>query len=444
MKPIDKHPTLNDVPGTPLNAFQITALLALACLNMQDGFDILAISYAANAIEQDWQIGRGNLGIVLSAGLFGMMLGAMVLSPLADKIGRKPIIITGLTLSGAGMVIASFASTIEVLLIGRVITGFGVGAILASLNTLVAEFAGERYRGPAIAVLQLGFPLGAFLSGFIVSWLLDIGNWHNVFAFGAFTSFIFIPVVLVLPESMDYLARSGKPDALERINKIRHRLDLQPLSALPDDKNHQETNAFLAVKSLFAKQYLSRTILIWLAFFFLLTTLYFLLSWIPKLLTDTGFSQLQGIKGGRLINLTGMGGIVLIGVASKWIKPSFITSLYLGILCLLLVLLGSVGASYIISMAIIGVIGFVIHGAMIGLYATTPALYPAHMRTTGMGWAIGLSRFGAVLGPASAGFLLDAGWSTQQLFQFYALPAMAGAVIVGVLWQDEVKRAAQA
>ncbi len=424
-----------------LSRFQITALLALTCLNMQDGFDILAISYAANAIAVDWQIDRARLGLVLSAGLFGMMVGAMALSPFADKIGRKPITVLGLGLSGTGMLVATFAPSIEVLMIGRIITGLGVGAILASINTLVAEFACERYRGQAVAILQLGFPLGAFFSGFIVSWLLDVGSWRHVFAFGAATSFLFIPIVATLPESMDYLAKSGRPDALEKINKTRTKLNLPTLNALPAHTDRSSPNALRAVGTLFNRDYRVRTALIWMAFFLVLTTLYFLLSWIPKLLIDAGFSEDQGNRGGRLINLVGMGGILLIAIASRWVRPSAITSIYLVILFFLLLLLGTQTASYAASLAVIAAIGFVIHGSMIGLYATTPVLYPADIRATGMGWAIGLSRFGAVLGPASAGFLLEGGWSPQQLFQAFSIPALLGAAIVFVLWRDEKQRA---
>jgi len=129
-----------------LNAYQIFVLCILAVVNMQDGFDILAISFAANAITQDWGISRAELGVVFSAGLFGMMIGAMSLSPLADKFGRKKVIIAGLFASGVGMLIAMQAGSISMLVIGRILTGLGVGGILASLNTLVSEYAGERYR----------------------------------------------------------------------------------------------------------------------------------------------------------------------------------------------------------------------------------------------------------------------------------------------------------
>jgi benzoate transport len=419
------------------NRFQLVALFALTALNMQDGFDILAVSYAASAIQADWNIGPAQLGAVFSAAIFGMMLGAMLLSPLADRFGRRPMIVTGLALSGLGMVIATFAGNVPELLVGRIVTGFGVGGILSSLNTLVAEYAGERYRGRAIAVLQLGFPLGAFLSGFLVAWLLDIGSWRHVFAFGAFTSFAFIPVVLALPESMDFLARSRRPYALARINSIRARLGWPPLEALPSGSAAEPIGAFQAVGQLFAPGHALRTILLWLAFFLLLTTLYFLLSWVPKLLIDMGFTDAQGNRGGRLINLAGMGGIVVIGLLSAWVRPSFVTALYLAALSLLLVAISLAPPELTRLLPLIAAIGFVIHGAMIGLYATTPALYPSAIRATGTGWAIGISRLGAVLGPLAAGHLLEAGWTPAELFRAFALPALVGGAIVLLLWQQE-------
>ncbi len=431
----------------PISRFQIVALLALACLNMQDGFDILAISYAAGAIAESWQIERSSLGIVLSAGLFGMMIGAMALSPFADKIGRRAITVLGLALSGTGMLIAALAPSIELLVLGRVITGLGIGAILASLNTLVAEFAGEKYRGRAIAIFQLGFPMGAWLSGFLVAWLLDIGSWRHVFAFGAASSFVFIPVMLLLPESMDFLAKSGRSDALTRINKTRKKLGWSMLDALPDtaaqaNAGSASQSALGAVASLFTPKYIARTLLIWTAFFLLLTTLYFLLSWAPRIIEDMGFTAAQGNQGGRLINLVGMAGITVLGILGVIIRPSLLTSFYLLALSIALVVLGSVSGSFTITLLLMGAIGFFIHGSMIGLYATAPALYPAEMRATGMGWAIGLSRFGAVLGPASAGFFLDAGWTPQDLFKAYAGIALAAAAVVWFLWREEVRRAA--
>jgi len=418
-----------------ITPYQIWVLFALTVLNMQDGFDILAISFAATAITQEWNISRSSLGIVFSGGLFGMMVGALVLSRVADKIGRKPVAIIGLCLSGIGMIVAMFAPTINLLIIGRVLTGIGVGGILVSLNTLVAEYAGQKYRSIAIAVFQLGFATGAFLSGFIAAWFLDVANWRYIFGFGAMTSFLFIPIILSLPESNSFLAKSKKPNVLTLINNGRRKFGQMPLKALPNTKGKlngsENKQTFIA---LFSAEYWLKTVLICTCFFMLLTLLYFMLTWTPKILVDMGFSEADGNRGGRLINLVGMLGVVVIGVCSLRVLPSLIVGLYLALLSIILLFFGVLSPVFGSVFVLIGMAGFLLHGSMIGLYSTVPALYPVELRATGTGCAIGLSRLGAVLGPALAGILLDRGWAITDLFKAYAILAVVAAIIATFLW----------
>ena len=418
-----------------ITPYQIWVLIALATLNMQDGFDILAISFAATAITKEWGISRSSLGIVFSAGLLGMMLGALLLSKIADKIGRKPVAVLGLCLSGLGMLIAMIAPSIEVLVIGRIITGFGVGGILVSLNTLVAEYAGEKYRASAIAIFQLGFPMGAFLSGFIAAWLLEAASWRYIFGFGAMTSFIFIPIILSLPESTAFLAKSKKPNALQLINKAQEKFGRPPLLSLPVNEQEGASNPDAGKNDrLLSKTYRVRTLLICLSFFMLLTLLYFMLTWTPKILVDMGFSEADGNKGGRLINLVGMLGIIFMGLLSLRFLPALIVGIYLTALAILLFAFGFISPLVGGVFVSIGIMGFLLHGSMIGLYSTVPTLYPVTLRATGTGWAVGLSRFGAVLGPAFAGFLLDNGWSITQLFKAYSVLALFAAILALLLW----------
>lgn len=427
--------TTQQVTENKITPYQIWVLLALTVLNMQDGFDILAISFAATAITEEWDISRSSLGIVFSAGLFGMMIGALFLSRIADKVGRKPVAVLGLCLSGLGMLIAMFAPTINLLILGRVLTGIGVGGILVSLNTLVAEYAGKKYRGLAIAIFQLGFATGAFLSGFIAAYLLEAANWRYIFGFGAMTSFFFIPIILSLPESNSFLAKSNKPNALELINKGRKKFGRSLLKVLPlPEKDGINLNKKYNALNLLSAEYWLKTLLICSCFFMLLTLLYFMLTWTPKILVDMGFSEADGNRGGRLINLTGMLGVVIVGICSLRILPSLLVGLYLALLSLILmffsVLSPLVGGVFVL----IGAAGFMLHGSMIGLYSTVPDLYPVEIRATGTGWAIGLSRLGAVLGPAMAGVLLDRGWSITDLFKAYSILAVIAAFIALTLW----------
>lgn len=420
-----------------ITAFQVVALLSCLLLNMQDGFDILSIAYSANAIAVDWELSPEKLGAILSASLFGIMLGAMFLSPYADKFGRKPMTIAGLIISGVGMIGATFAVNPDMLMISRCITGIGIGAILASLNTLVAEYAGDRYRSMAVAIFQLGFPLGAVVGGSIAGWLLDIGTWRYVFAFGALLSFIFVPVVMLLPESIDYIAKSGKADSVKRINAINNKLGRPPIEAVAATQITPCYTPLQAVLLLFGKQYWLRTMLIWLSFFFLLMTLYFALSWVPKLLIEQGMSQTDGIRGGQALNLLGVVGIISFAIISTRVRGAVLSLFYLLGCSAVLFYLGTqdgIGEGTTSkTITLVAFVGFFIHASMISLYAITPTLYPAEIRATGTGWAIGLSRFGAVFGPWLTGTLLGSGWAASAIYPVFGIPTILAAIFVAIL-----------
>lgn len=387
-------------------------LLVLTLINMQDGFDILAISFVANAISDDWAIQRSELGWVFSAALFGMLFGATFLSPYADKYGRKIITIIGLILSGLGMIMAAMSPNISWLLTGRFLTGIGIGAIITSLNTLAAEYAGQTLRSTMISIFQIGFPIGAVLAGYICFWLLDIGTWRHVFAFGAALSFSFVPIIFFLPESEEYL---------------KHKMTTE---VSPEQTVHQTGR----LSALFTKQYRSRTLLISASFFFQLLVLYFLLSWVPKIIEDMGHSAADGNRAGRVINLVGMLGVFVLGFTALYINVTKITAFFLIGLAMILTLIATLSPELTILMALIAVSGFFTHGAMIGLYSTVPSLYPVELRAAGSGWAIGISRLGAVFGPLIAGYLLGFGISEQHLFYAFVPPALLASLCVFILY----------
>lgn len=440
-------PSGNSEPkqGTQITGFQLVALLACLLLNMQDGYDILSIAYSANAIATDWDLSPSKLGLILSASLFGIMLGAMFLSPYADKIGRKPMTIVGLLISGLGMIGAALATNPDMLLLSRCVTGIGIGGILASLNTLVAEYAGEKYRSAAIAIFQMGFPLGAVIGGSVAGWLLDIGTWRHVFAFGALLSFVFVPVVMLLPESIDFVANSGKSDSLKRINKIHRKLGRAEINQLPESVRLQSRGLLKGVLRLFSKDYRLRTALIWLSFFFLLMSLYFALSWVPKLLISQGMSETQGIRGGQFLNLLGVIGILSFALISLRIPGAILATLYLIGASIILLYIGLTDpidtGSAVKTLLLVSIIGFFVHASMIALYAVTPTLYPAEIRATGTGWAIGLSRFGAILGPWLTGVLLGHGWEPTTIYSIFGIPTLIAAGFMAVLaYQTRFKK----
>ncbi len=417
-----------------LNRHQLAALVTCNLVNLQDGFDILAIAYAANDIAASFALSDSQLGLLLSAGLAGMMLGALVLGSVADRLGRKTVTLIGLAISGIGMLGAALATALDTLLIARVMTGFGVGGVLASLNTLASELVAPRLRGIAVAIFQVGYPAGAVLGGAAAAVFLEYYDWRSIFFAGAVLSAMsFLAILFVLPESPSYLwARRGKA-ARHDIARIHSRLGLDPMETPTEpDSEGQPATATSAGRPMaeLLGSYLGRTLLIWTAFFCLLGVLYFVLSWLPKLVADMGAGRQAGTNAGMLVNLAGVAGIVVMSRASLWVSPVKLGTIYLTATGAAMLALALATSSQFGMMAAIGVLGFCVHGSMISLYSLTPYLYPARLRATGTGWAIGLSRLGAVFGPSSAGYLMGAGWSAAGLYVLFGLPCFLAAAAI--------------
>jgi predicted MFS family arabinose efflux permease len=244
---------------------------------------------------------------------------------------------------------------------------------------------------------------------------------------------LMIPVVIrSLPESLDFLLARRPKDALGRLNHLLRRMRRPELSELPSLRveEHGDRNP---VRRLFSGANTRSTLLIWAAFFLLMFGFYFITSWTPKLLVAAGLSTRQGITGGVLLNLGGIVGGTLFGALARHLPLRLLGGLCLGLTAVMTWLFGlfasDLGAAFPIAFAI----GVFLFGSMVGLYAVTPLLYPAAIRTTGMGWAIGIGRLGAILAPLTAGLLVDAGWATAHLYYAFAVPFVAALVCLRAL-----------
>ena len=191
------------------------------------------------------------------------------------------------------------------------------------------------------------------------------------------------------------------------------------------------------LSTLFSETYKSRTLLISISFFLQLMVLYFLLSWVPKLIEDMGHSAADGNRAGRLINLVGMLGIFVIGFVALRVDVTKVTAFFYIGLAIMLALIASLSPSLFAITSLIAITGFFTHGAMIGLYSTVPSLYPVELRAAGSGWAIGISRLGAVFGPLIGGYLLGFGVSEQQLFYAFIPASLLAAICVFILYRQQ-------
>ena len=409
------------VDNGPMGAFQWLAIGICIVLNMIDGFDVLVMAFTAASVSAEWALSGAQIGLLLSAGLFGMAAGSLFIAPWADRIGRRPLILLCLIVSGTGMLLSALSQTPIQLALLRGLTGLGIGGILASSNVIASEYASKRWRGLAVSLQSTGYALGATLGGLLAVWLLTHWGWRSVFVFGGLVTFAVIPLVLLwLPESLDFLLARRPAMALQRINSLARRLGQPALSQLPAVAV-SPSGGSTGLSKLLAPAMRRTTLLIWLLFFLVMFGFYFVMSWTPKLLVSAGLSAQQGITGGVLLSVGGIFGAALIGGLSSRGPLTRVLSLFMLITAGLLVLFVGSGSAVMAALGLGLLIGLFSNGCVAGLYALSPVVYDASVRATGVGWGIGIGRIGAILSPIVAGFLLDAGWQPLHLYGVFAV-----------------------
>ena len=364
---------------------QIIAVAMCVVINMVDGFDVLVMAFTAPEISREWQLEPQSLGILFSSGLLGMALGSLFIAPLADRAGRRRIILHCLVTISLGMLASAFMNSVAGLVSTRIVTGLGIGGMLASITTITAEYSSDARRGFSISLVQSGYPIGATVGGSIAAVLIVQYGWREVFMFGALCSALMIPLVcLLLPESLDYLITRQPKSALVRINDLLGKLGKDPLTSLPD-RGEQRSLAGVPVLSLFAANLTRATVLLWLAFFMVMMSFYFVLSWTPTLLTEAGLNVEQGISGGVLVNIGGVIGGVFLGYFTTRFAVTKLVALYMVMCAIAMIAFGLLHSGLTLMLIFGFVIGFFIFGSMIGLYAITPNIYATEIRNTGMG-----------------------------------------------------------
>ncbi|MCA7955210.1 MFS transporter [Burkholderia seminalis] len=422
----------NTIDESPMSVFQTMAVTACVVLNMLDGFDVLAIAFAAPHLAAEWKLSGKEIGLLLSAGLAGMGIGSVLIAPLADRVGRRRIILLCLTVISTGMLACAATHSTLQLAVARAYTGLGIGGMLASLTVISGEYASNKWRSAAIGMQSTGYAIGATAGGVVAGYLLSTWGWRSVFAFGGILTLLAIPMVLaLLPESLDFLLARRPDNALQKINRILARMKRSPIDALPPSSIDTASPASGWTAVLHASL-ARRTIALWIAFFLVMGSFYFVVSWTPKLLVQAGLSTSQGVTGGVLLNLGGIAGASLFSLLSTrfGLRSLLAATLLLG--GALMVVFGANTGSLGIGMIVALFLGAVINACVAGMYALSPTPYPAEIRTTGIGLAVGIGRLGAILSPMTVGALLDDGWSVSHLYFAFLVPMAGAAIAVAV------------
>jgi benzoate transport len=417
--------------GAPMSTLQILVVAITLGMTALDGFDVLSISFASPGIAAEWGIDRAALGIVLSMELFGMAIGSVLLGAAADRIGRRPMMLGCLVLMTLGMFMVTAVKLIPQLELWRFITGLGIGGLLATNNAVAAEFANQRRRNLCVSLMAIGYPIGVVLGGLIVAVLLEQHNWRSVFYFGGTITALFIPIVLLLvPESIHWLAQQRPARALERINRALGRMGHATVSVLPDVIAPVGTRA---AGGIFAPGLIAITLLAALAYFFHIVTFYFLMKWIPKIVVDMHFSQADGARVAVWANVGGATGGTLLGLLTQRgaLKQFTIAAMLLSAVAVFL--FGRATPDLVQLKLLCAAAGFCTNAAIIGLYAIFAQVFPTQLRATGTGFAIGVGRGGSVLAPIAAGYLFKWGYSLPTVAIYMALGSLCAAGVLALL-----------
>ena len=424
----DPRDTLATSPMTGMQMLVVAITLGLTAL---DGFDILSISFASPGIAREWGIDRAALGIVLSMELLGMALGSILLGGVADLIGRRRMLLGCLVLMTLGMAMVAGVHNLKALCIYRVVTGLGIGGMLAANNAVATEFSNIRQRDLCVSIMAIGYPLGAVFGGMVAAHLLKVGNWRTVFEFGGICTGIFLPVVfLCVPESVGWLCQARPPGALQRLNRSLRRLGYEGVEMLPPATRQKTRNSLI---NLFIGGLAPITIILSVTYFLHVTTFYFIIKWVPKIVVDMGFAPASAAGVLVWTNVGGAMGGALLGLLTKRFDLKLLTlAVFIGS-GIMVVVFGRGTADLGQLSLICALAGFFTNGGIVGVYALISRAFPTPLRASGTGFVIGVGRGGSFIAPIVAGLLFQAGIGLGLVALIMACGSLLAAVCLAVL-----------
>jgi MFS transporter, AAHS family, 4-hydroxybenzoate transporter len=432
--PDSGNPAVMDIAGLinqhPLSSFQKGIMVLIGGVVVMDGFDVQAIGFVAPVLTQDWHIDAKALGPIFAAGLVGMLVGSMLLSILADRIGRRPVLVGSTAFFSLCMLGTAAAASVPQLVFLRFLTGLGIGGVLGNAVALVSEYSPQRQRASLLMWISCGFTGGAIAGGLISATLIPWAGWRSVFLVGGVLPLGIAAVMYWrLPESLLFL--SLQPGTHDRLRQLLRRIapDLDPDRDLYLGTPEQVKGRGSLTK-LFRDGRALMTLLLWLVNFANLLNLFFLANWLPLLSTRMGFSSSIAVLMGTTLQLGGLIGAVFMGPLIdrlgyyRVLVPAFL------IAGIAVAAIGEPGLSLSLLYLVIFTAGICIVGAQPALNALASTLYPTEIRATGVGSSLGVGRLGAIAGPVVAAQLVALDWSSQALFLAAAVPASLSCILV--------------
>ncbi|MBA5639452.1 MFS transporter [Duganella sp. LX20W] len=437
-----------DIPAlidrNKVGGFQLRVLLLCGLCILMDGFDVQAMGYVAPAIIQEWHVTKASLGPVFGAGLLGMLVGSLAFSVLADKIGRRPVLIGATLFFSVCMLVTPWASSLEQLQVLRFITGLGLGAIMPNVMALAGEYSPARRRVTLMMLVSCGFTVGAVVGGLVSAALIPAFGWRAVFYVGGLAPLaIGLLMLPLLPESMQFLVLRGR--RTDKVAQWLRAIDPTVVAGAGSRYLVQEApQKGGSVLALFRAGRAWTTTLLWLVNFLNLLNLYFLSNWLPTIIKDAGLSTSMAVLAGTVLPIGGTIGTLVMGQLidrssfRRVLIPSFLVA------AVAIVLIGRPEASLLFLFASILVAGFCIVGGQPAVNALAGSYYPTTLRSTGIGWSLGVGRIGSIVGPVLGGELIRMNWPNSTIFAIAAVPALLSAVMLWLMERPPVVEGAVA
>jgi len=422
----------------PLSRFQILTILLCGIVLVLDGFNTQSIGFLAPAMAETLGIPVRNFGAIFGAGLFGLMIASMAMGSVADRWGRKwPVVISTLVFATFTLLTASAASFNQLLIL-RFLTGLGLGGAIPNVVALSCEYAPSCLTSVVVGVLMCGMPLGLAVGGLAGYMMIPAWGWRSVFYLGGLLP-LAVAILLIrwLPESVRFLAlRGSDPKKIARF-MAQIAPDLESANVIftvPQDCR----KVGFPVRDLFTGGRATGTILLWVQFFMSLVTLYFIVNWLPELLKQAAMPVSAGVMVLSLFSIGSIFGSLAQGFLMNRFGSYLVLLVEFGGCTLLAGLLAFVATSFPQTMAVTFVLGGCVTGAQSGLNALAAGFYPTSMRSTGVGWALGIGRIGSIVGPVLGGVMLSMELSAQQILLAGAVPPLcaAAATILSNRFQD--------
>jgi AAHS family 4-hydroxybenzoate transporter-like MFS transporter len=421
-----RAPTVSEIiDQRTMGRYQIWTMALCGMVIVLDGFDTQSIGFLAPSMAESLHVPVKTFGPIFAAALVGLMISSMLSGPIADRWGRKGPIVACTLIFGTFAMLTARCTSFDQLLACRFLTGLGLGGALSNSVALMSEYAPKRLLAVIVSMMFCGMPAGAVLATQVSAVMLPRWGWQSVFyAGGILPLTLALLLIAILPESVRYLEVSGA-DQL-KISKILARISPELAGASVSRSEHQDQRRKAPVVNLFTEGRAAGTILLWIPYFMNLLMLYFVVFWLPALLRQTGKPVSAGATAIMLFSVGGIAGSFVEGnLMNRW---GAFTVLLTEFLCTTLLIASlAYSNSFPLMMTITFVLGFVVQGAQGGLSAVAATFYPISIRSTGIGWCLGVGRIGSIVGPLLGGVMLKMDWSPREILIAGSIPALCAA-----------------